>query len=295
MRVGWNGPVDEDRLKSDGTFDPGLRAMLTAAVMVSVGLMLFTVAPLKSVPQLLLVGPMVLTHTARMSARLFTVVTGIVPLAGLASPGEVPLLSDASSVVSVKALLMPVELLADDPTFVGPVMKGASGHTAATVETSLIWMFVEFERLPHWPSAAIKAIAEFVPLPLSPPVAVTYTSEVELGQVYWPVKEKTPLEFVVTVTPPFMMELAAEPYPVVPTAYIVTVALLIGWRPPYTRPVSSAVGASVLSDAAGAIPHPVKTALAAATAKIEMALRHFIVNLFCCPAEINSLFMVNLS
>ena len=124
----------------------------------------------------LLVGPVELMHDAMMSASVFTVVDGMLALAGSESPGERPVPNEASSGTSLKAFRMPTALVAGEPIATPLAAKGASGHTAATVDTSLISMNVDVLRLPQGPMAAIKLIALLVPppgLPGLPPVAVT--------------------------------------------------------------------------------------------------------------------------
>ena len=151
---------------------PGFFAITSAAAIVSAGVTELIVVFVNSVLQRLLVEPVELMQAARILASEFTVATGITEFAGSVAPGAAPVESVASRFTSPKAFVMPARLVAGAPIAVEEIMNGASGHTAATVETSLTTMKLELLRLKHEPSAAIMAIAVFVPLPALPPVAV---------------------------------------------------------------------------------------------------------------------------
>jgi hypothetical protein len=129
----------------------------------------------------------------------------------------------------VNALASAAASVVPDPMLLYELINGASDQTAATVVTSVIETNVEGPRLPQGPSAAISAIAVlFVPglSPGLPPFAVMYTSVDADGQVYAPVMSKFP--FVSLVTGCVRSAVAAEPSPIVPTAYSCIVAPLTG-------------------------------------------------------------------
>jgi hypothetical protein len=107
------------------------------------------------------------------------------------------------------------------------------------------------------PSAAIKPMAPFGPEPESPPLATRYTWSPAL-QLYSPVTLKLPSGPEGTVT----IVRGAEPTPVLPAAYIVTLEPEIGFCPPWTTPrtvCSTDVPVAPVVPGLAPVPHPTST------------------------------------
>lgn len=121
-----------------GTLREGLRAILNAAEIVSVGLLLSAFgAALNRFVQPVLLDPFVFTQAASELAIVLSSAVGKTTL--VVELFAMPVVVSTKVAISAKALAMPGVLLAGAPTFV-PVMNGANAHTVATVVTSLISM-----------------------------------------------------------------------------------------------------------------------------------------------------------
>jgi hypothetical protein len=234
--VGSNGaPIAGARPKMTETFAVGLFAIFSPAPITSTGgVPPLGVAAANKVPQTdpsPATPPAEFTQVDRIFASVLRVATGTIVPAGTFNPGAVPVVVFTYSDASVNALASAAVSVVPDPMLLYELINGASDHTAATVVSSLIWINVEAVRLPQGPSTAISAIAVLFVPGLSPgfglpPFAVMYTSVDADGQVYAPVMSKFP--FASLVTGCVSSAVAAEPSPVVPTAYSCSVAPLTG-------------------------------------------------------------------
>src|ERR1035438_5184197 len=145
FRVGANGGLAVARANKAAMSEPGLWAMLMAAVAVSVAVVPVDpplMALAKSVEQPLEVGLFVLTQAARMSARVLIVFCGTVPLltplTGGVAASAVPAESVSRLVTSAKALEMPVcaSVVPELETCSASVAKPANAYAVAMLETS---------------------------------------------------------------------------------------------------------------------------------------------------------------
>jgi hypothetical protein len=234
--VGSNGaPIAGARPKMTETFAVGLFAIFSPAPITSTGgVPPLGVAAANKVPQTdpsPATPPAEFTQVDRISASVLSCATGTVVPAGTFNPGAVPVVVFTYSDASVNVLASAAASVVPDPMLLYELINGASDHTAATVVSSLIWINVEAVRLPQGPSTAISAIAVLFVPGLSPgfglpPFAVMYTSVDADGQVYAPVMSKFP--FASLVTGCVSSAVAAEPSPVVPTAYNCSFAPITG-------------------------------------------------------------------